>query len=95
MLMYPDADEKLVRACIAYADADDGNLFSDEDKKVKMSKDEVLNWFLKGLIVALSNEYFIPVAYAEESGAAKVTVVKDGSTAATFYNFYSSEHTAD
>ena len=95
MKMYPEADEKLVRTFIAYGDADEGNLFSDEKKTVKMTKDEVFNWFLKGLIIVFSNEYYKPITYAEVSGAAKVTVAKDSGTAATLYNFYSSEHEAD
>ena len=39
MKVYPDADEKLVKTFIAYADADEGNLFSDEGKTIKLTKD--------------------------------------------------------
>lgn len=90
--IYPDADEKLVATTIVYADADDGNLFEDEKKTVKLTKEQVFNLFIKGMIVFLTDEYFKPVTYKEESGAAKVTCVKDGGSAATMLNFYSAEH---
>ena len=94
MKVYPDADEKLVRTFIAYADADEGSLFSDEGKTTKLTKDEALNWFLKGMTIAMGTEYFKPIAYTEDSGAAKVTVAKENASAATLYNFYSAEHEA-
>lgn len=90
--IYPDADEKMTRKIVAYATADDGYLFADAQGTLKLDKDQVLNWFLKGLVICMSGEYFIPIAYKEDSGAAMVTVAKDGGSSATLYNFYSSEH---
>lgn len=92
--IYDDAKDKNVAVTMAYADADDGNLFADSGKKTKLTKDEVFDLFLKGMIIFLGDEYFKPVTCKEESGAMKVTCVKDGGEAASMLNFYSSEHGA-
>lgn len=93
--IYPDADEKLVSAVVLYADADDGNVFFDEEQTQGVSKDELFNLYVKNLaVVLLDNEYFKPVTYAVESTAGKITCLKDSGTAATMLNFYSEEHGA-
>lgn len=91
--IYPDCDEKLVKSVILHADADDGNVFYDEENTAGVTKDELFNLFSKNLaVIKLDEEYLMPVAYAVESGAGKVTCVKDSGSAATMLNFYSKEH---
>lgn len=89
--IYHDSDEKNTSGTIVYADADDGHVFWDSTKKQKIDKADLLNLFMKGMIVFLTDEYFKPVSYKEEGGAGKITVVHENSTAETL-NFYSSEH---
>ena len=92
--IYSDSEEKLVKTVLVYADADEGHLFFDKEKKQKITKDELFNLFLKGVTVFMSDEYFNPTTYKENAGAGMLTVVKDSGDSATLYNFYSAEHEA-
>lgn len=89
--VYQDAKDKNVAAIMVYADADDGHLFYDSEKSEKIALADLKDMFLKGMVVSLETDLFIPTTFAEESGAGKVTVFKDSGTAATIYNFYSAE----
>lgn len=86
--IYLNADEKNVKTVILYADNDDGHLYLDEKKTEKIDKDTLLELYLLGFVVLYNDEYFHPVSYKLDSGAAIVTVVSDTGN----YSFYSKEH---
>lgn len=91
MKHYANSEEKFVKSVVAYADADDGHLFSDAKKSVKMTKDEVMNLFEKGLLlIEYSNEFYHPVHLKIDADAALVTVMNDTGN----LSFYSAEHGA-
>lgn len=91
MKVYAQSEEKFLKSVVMYGDNDDGNLFADAAKSVKVTKDEVFNLYQKGMLVVFyNNEYFRPVSYKESSGAALVTVVSDTGN----LSFYSKEHVA-
>lgn len=92
--IFADAEEKYVKTVVVYADADDGHLFYDSSKSQKIPKDELLNLFLKGMVIFLTDEYLIPVAYKESGGAAVVTAIHESAETATALNFNSAEHGA-
>ena len=92
--IFADAEEKYVKNVLVYADADDGHLFYDAGKTQKINKDDLLNLFLKGLVIFLTDEYLIPVAYKESAGAGVVTAVHESVDSAATLNFYSAEHEA-
>lgn len=91
--IFADAEEKFVKSTLVYASADDGNLFYDSKKTLGITKDELFDLYTKGMIVVLSGEYLIPVAYKVSDTAGMVTVVHEDTTVVAL-NFYSSEHTA-
>lgn len=91
--IYAGSEEKYVMSVVVYADKDDGNLFYDAEKKEGIAKDELLDLYLKGMTIFLSDEYLKPVAYKESAGAGMVTAIHENSSVAAL-NFYSSEHAA-
>lgn len=91
MKHYANSEEKYLKSVVIYADADDGHLFSDSAKSVKLTKDEVMNLFMKGMmVIAYSDEYYHPAHLKLDSGAALVTVMNDTGN----LSFYSAEHGA-
>lgn len=90
--VFADAEEKLLKSTVLYADADDGNLFYDSEKTNGVDKDTVKNLFVKGLMtIDLSGELFKPTTLKDNTTYVTVTVVKDSGTAATMLNFNSIE----
>lgn len=89
---FADAEEKLLKSTLLYADADDGNLFYDAAKSDGVDKDTVKNLFVKGLLtIDLGGELFKPTTLKDNSTHVTVTVVKDSGSAATMLNFNSIE----
>lgn len=86
--IWNDASDKNVATVILYADKDDGNVFFDAAKKKGVSKDELANLFKKGVLVNLSNVFYMPISYKETAGAGVISVSDDG----TAHVFYSKEH---
>lgn len=89
--IYAKSEEKFVKTTIVYADADDGHLFWDEAKSVKMTKDEVLDLFLKGMTIKHETTHYRPTSYSETGGYSVVTVMSDSSDTATPLTFHSKE----
>lgn len=86
--VFMNAEEKNVKTVVLYADSDDGHLFTDEKKTEKIDKDALLELYMLGVTILFNDEYFRPVSYKPDSGAAIVTVVSDAGN----YSFYSKEH---
>lgn len=90
--IFADSEEKLLKATVLYADADDGNLYYDSDKSDGVDKDTVKNLFIKGLMtIDLSGELFKPTTLKDNTTYVTVTAVKDSGSAATMLNFNSIE----
>lgn len=94
--IYPNVDErefneKEIKTVVVYVDKDDGNVFYDEAKTVKIPKDELLNLCLKGFLTILFNgEYLKPISFKDNTTDAVVVVSNDTAN----YCFYSAEHVA-
>lgn len=89
MKNYANSEEKYLKSNVVYADADDGYLFSDSAKSVKLTKDEALNLFMKGLmLINYSDEYYHPAHLKIDGEAALVTVMNDTGN----LSFYTVEH---
>lgn len=58
--IYADSEEKLVKNVIVCGDSDDGHLFYDCELQHKITKDDLLNLFTKGMIVCHNDEYYKP-----------------------------------
>ena len=65
--IYPWSDEKMTRKIVAYATADDGYLFADMLRNLKLDKDQGTELVFEGLGYLYVREYFIPIAYKEDS----------------------------
>lgn len=91
--IYSDANEKYVKTTLAYADADDGELYFDEKKTTKIPKEDLRNLFLKGMTVVYSGEYLKPVSYKDAGTYGTVTAVHEDSAVAAL-SFHSAEHGA-
>lgn len=88
---YANSEEKFAKAVVLYGDSDDGHLFLEKTHTTKVSKDFVMNAFLKGLLVVFNTDtYYKPTCCKESGGAALVTVHNDTGN----LSFYSEEHMA-
>lgn len=91
--IFNDAVDKNVAVRILYASAGDAVLTYDKEGSEKVAtKEDLFNLYLKGIVVVVTDEYFRPVAYKEDGGAGKITVVHENIEAAEFLDFYSAEH---
>lgn len=91
--IYADSEEKYVKSVVLYADADDGNLFYDEGKKEGVSREDLINLFLKGLVISFESEMLKPIALKDNTTDAMVTALHE-SGSVTALSFYSAEHGA-
>lgn len=86
--IFADSEDKFVKNVLVYADADDGHLFYDSAKSIKIPKDELKDLFMKGMIIFLTDAYYIPVGYKESGSEASVNAYNDTAS----LTFYSAEH---
>lgn len=91
--IYAGSEEKYVKTVVVYADADDGHVFYDSAKSQKIDKADLLDLFLKGMVINLSGEYLKPVSYKDAGAHAVVTAVHEDSTVVAL-NFHSAEYSA-
>ncbi len=83
--IYIKANDKFVATNILYVDDSTKHLFTDEAKKEKVTKDELLELFYKGVTVKYEDIYYKPLLFKVDSGAGAL-VVSDGTTEHTFYS---------
>lgn len=88
--VYAKSEEKYVMNVVLYADSDDGHVFYDSAKSVKIPKVELKDLFEKGCIVVFDGSEYAPVAFKDNGADAHVVVIND----TTNYTFYSAEHGA-
>lgn len=86
--VYAKSEEKFVKAVVIYADSDDGHVFYDAAKSIKIPKAELQDLFMKRCIVHFSDAYYIPAQFKDNGTDASIVVVND----TTNYTFYSEEH---
>lgn len=89
-VVYAKSEEKYAKAVVIYADADDGHVFYDAGKSVKIPKAELENLFMKRCLVHYNNAYHAPARFKDNGADASVVIVDDTSN----YTFYSAEHGA-
>ena len=74
--IYADAEEKYVKAVVLYNNG--GNLYFDKNKEHAVNGADVLNFFLKGLIVVdPSGSYFTAIGYKVENECAVISYYED------------------
>lgn len=74
-------DEKYLKAVVLYAEGDDGDLCYDTAYENTITKDELVDLFMKGVVrVELNGVYYIPTSLSvnDETGIASVTAAGDG-----------------
>lgn len=86
--VYAKSEEKFVKAVVIYADSDDGHVFYDSAKSVKITKDELKDLFMKRCVVHFNDAYHTPAQFKDNGADASIVVVDDTSN----YTFYSEEH---
>lgn len=87
--IYNDAKDEHVAKYVMFEDS--GYLFVDSDKEVKASAEEVKDAFIKGMVIDVSGDLFVPISISHTDGNKRnsvayetVTFVKaDTSTATT------------
>ena len=83
MKIYDDSKDKNVATTMVYADSDAGHLFYDEKKTTKIPKNEVVDLYLKGMVIVLDGKYLSPIV-CENSGDGVQITSYDGTAAKTF-----------
>lgn len=78
--IYAKADEKFVKTTVLYANSSKVLFYDKEAKLDKVKKDELKDLFLKGVVVFMTDVYYIPVCLKSTG-----LIANDGTaTAVTF-----------
>lgn len=80
---YIDYEDQNVANTIVYAQADGKHLCKDPKFAQAMTKDEVTNLWIKGMIIMCENKYYKPI-HMKDNGSGVSIVSHDGSAAKTF-----------
>ncbi|MDO5397622.1 MAG: hypothetical protein Q4G33_06805 [bacterium] len=81
--IYDDAKDLHVRAVCVYGKANDTAAYTDSDCTEKFKTDELKEVFLKGAVVIIGNDYFVPISFIIKNGIGTVTYVTANSSSAT------------
>lgn len=82
--IYNDAKDKNVAITMVYSQADGGYLFSDVQRQRKLTKDEVVDLYMKGVAIELpGSEFYVPI-HLKNSGNGIVVIGYNGTKAITF-----------
>lgn len=93
--IWAKSEEKLAKAVVLTVDSN-SFLCTDAAKEKKVSKDDLVNLFKKGLVLidAGSGVFYKPMGLTVDTAYAAVTVVTFPSSTATQTTFYSDGYTA-
>lgn len=75
--VFQDAKDKNVATILVYSDGT--NVFYDEKKQIKVSFEDLSDYFLKGMTVKGDAGLFAPISFKTDSNVNKV-VIHDGDT---------------
>lgn len=81
--IYDDYKDKNVAHYLIYAGGD-GKAYTDSAKSVQFTTSALKEYFLKGAVIVVdTDEYAMPVGYAESSSVGSVTYIVPNGTTAT------------
>lgn len=81
--IYQDSQDVYVANYIIYAGSD-GKAYTDSAKSVQFTTSALKDYFLKGAVIVVdTDEYAVPVGYAESSSIGSVTYIVPNSVTAT------------
>lgn len=81
--IYEDAKDLHVKATYIYGKASDNAAYVDSDCTEKYKTSELNEVFLKGAVIVIGSDHYMPLNFIIKSGVGTVTYVKADATTAT------------
>lgn len=92
---FANSEEKYLKSVMTYSNAEDGILYFDSDKTVKVSKEELIDMFNKGIIVIHDgNNNIRPTTLMVADNYATVSYTAVNSSAAVTISYHSDGYVA-
>lgn len=66
--IFMDAKDKNVAAVVIYVDESSDGFFYDEEKTQEVPVEDMLDLFVKGVVVHAGSVYMSPIGYSEDDG---------------------------